>query len=140
MTPDLSRRTFLSVAAGVVAGGVSACAGLPTIRPTLESDDRVSLSVDEFALNAGEKRAVYLSVPDRKYPLLLLEDEGGFTAVSTRCTHQGCGVKAAGDFLVCSCHGSTFDREGNVIRGPAPTALESFETTLEQGRIHVRMT
>jgi Rieske Fe-S protein len=57
---------------------------------------------------------------------VLALDDGGWAALSPICTHQGCTVDISGSRLVCPCHGSTYDREGNVLRGPAPQALRRF--------------
>jgi Rieske Fe-S protein len=65
--------------------------------------------------------------PDVIYVLAL--DNGEFAAVSPICTHQGCTVDIAGAHLVCPCHGSTYDREGNVVRGPAPQSLRRYAVT-----------
>jgi Rieske Fe-S protein len=44
-------------------------------------------------------------------------------ALSLVCTHLGCTVTVADDGLACPCHGSRFDRAGNVTRGPADRPL-----------------
>ena len=51
-------------------------------------------------------------------------------AISLTCTHQGCTVQkqADGKFL-CPCHGALYDRQGKVIRGPAPRDLPRFKIT-----------
>lgn len=55
---------------------------------------------------------------------------GNYQAFSNLCTHQGCEVTytAAFNGFDCGCHGSQFDKEGNVIRGPARIRLFEFET------------
>lgn len=61
-------------------------------------------------------------------------DSGGFYAMSAICTHAGCVLEdnsetiAAG--LSCPCHGSTFDGDGNVTRGPAHAALQHFQVSV----------
>jgi Rieske Fe-S protein len=47
-------------------------------------------------------------------------------ALSPVCTHQGCVVDVQGAALVCPCHGSTYDRRGQVVRGPAERPLTSY--------------
>ena len=50
-----------------------------------------------------------------------LEDFG----VNAVCTHLGCVVpwnKSANKFA-CPCHGSQYDKNGKVVRGPAPLSL-----------------
>jgi cytochrome b6-f complex iron-sulfur subunit len=45
--------------------------------------------------------------------------------VNAVCTHLGCVVpwnKAANKFM-CPCHGSQYDKNGMVVRGPAPLSL-----------------
>lgn len=49
--------------------------------------------------------------------------EGGISAVSLVCTHLGCIVKLTDDGFDCPCHGSRFDRKGEVVTGPAPRGL-----------------
>jgi cytochrome b6-f complex iron-sulfur subunit len=41
------------------------------------------------------------------------------------CTHLGCVVpwNAAADKFICPCHGSQYNNEGKVVRGPAPLSL-----------------
>lgn len=53
----------------------------------------------------------------------LYRDAGGFFAISAVCTHLGCVVKRRDDGFDCPCHGSTFDAQGHVTRGPAPSPL-----------------
>ena len=46
-------------------------------------------------------------------------------AINAICTHLGCVVpwnKAENKFM-CPCHGSQYDYQGKVIRGPAPKSL-----------------
>lgn len=59
--------------------------------------------------------------------VLALED-GSYAAVSPICTHRGCTVDIEGAHLVCPCHGSTYDRAGRVLKGPAERSLERFQT------------
>jgi glycine/D-amino acid oxidase-like deaminating enzyme len=47
-----------------------------------------------------------------------------------RCTHLGCVLRKNGaeGTWDCPCHGSRFDADGNVIQGPAISAIESMPT------------
>ena len=58
----------------------------------------------------------------------------GYHAVSTRCTHLGCRVRAQGEALVCPCHGSRFAPSGEVLSGPARDPLLSLEITENRDR------
>lgn len=49
-------------------------------------------------------------------------------ALSLVCTHLGCTVNVTPDGLSCPCHGSRFDRRGNVVQGPADRPLRRMKT------------
>lgn len=49
--------------------------------------------------------------------------EAGVKAMSTVCTHLGCIVGETPEGYACPCHGSKFDKQGNVVSGPAPRGL-----------------
>jgi cytochrome b6-f complex iron-sulfur subunit len=52
-------------------------------------------------------------------------------AISAICTHQACTVEwDTAEKFVCPCHGSQFSETGAVLRGPAPTPLRTFPTSL----------
>ena len=55
------------------------------------------------------------------------DEQGELHAVSAKCTHLGCVVhwNAAERSWDCPCHGSRFDVDGEVLHGPAASALEA---------------
>lgn len=61
------------------------------------------------------------------------DQQGALHAVSAKCTHLGCVVhwNSAERSWDCPCHGSRFDVDGEVLHGPAATALEA--ATLDTG-------
>ena len=65
--------------------------------------------------------------------IVLGRDAVGVYAMSNVCTHQGCAVGVIGaagqETLSCPCHGSAFDANGAVTRGPARTALAHYRIT-----------
>jgi Rieske Fe-S protein len=51
---------------------------------------------------------------------------GQFKAFSSRCTHKGCAVNKVADGTIdCPCHGSKFNLDGTVAKGPATEPLET---------------
>lgn len=66
-----------------------------------------------------------------KQQLNVFRNEKGFYAISAVCTHLGCLVKYTGQEFKCPCHGSTFDKRGNVKSGPAPRALEWYALSMD---------
>jgi cytochrome b6-f complex iron-sulfur subunit len=76
--------------------------------------------------------------PQGRFYLACLED-GGFLALSRRCTHLGCTVPwdAQKGQFACPCHASVFDIRGEVIQSPAPRALDRFSLSIENNRVMV---
>ena len=51
---------------------------------------------------------------------------GVFKGFSSTCTHKGCTVNKVADGTIdCPCHGSKFNLDGTVAKGPATAPLES---------------
>ena len=60
----------------------------------------------------------------------------GVFAISSICTHLGCNVRwnAERGGFDCPCHGSSFDKNGRNVAGPAPRPLKWFELSLNADR------
>lgn len=67
---------------------------------------------------------------------LVTLDEGGWAAMSTRCTHEGCGLSLHEGKLLCSCCRSVYDLDGKVLKGPATKNLPWTEITFENGHLY----
>jgi cytochrome b6-f complex iron-sulfur subunit len=133
-TQPLDRREFVTTCACLLAGGlVSACASLAA-RPVPVSDGRVRLALaDHRELTAADGALKVLPAGATNPVYVLRLESGEFVALSPICTHQGCTVDIQGPRLVCPCHGSTYDRGGRVLRGPAERALSRFPITVDDG-------
>ncbi len=55
------------------------------------------------------------------------------TALSLVCTHLGCSVNVTAKNMACPCHGSLFDLQGEVLKGPADRPLQQLEVE-DQGK------
>ena len=73
-----------------------------------------------------------------RFFLARLED-GGFIAISLRCTHLGCSINWEEDKMrfICPCHASAFNIEGDVQNPPAPKALDYYPVIIENGIVKV---
>lgn len=73
-----------------------------------------------------------------RFYLARLED-GGFIALSIRCTHLGCSINWEENkkSFVCPCHSSSFSIDGDVLNPPAPKALDYFPVKIENGIVKV---
>jgi cytochrome b6-f complex iron-sulfur subunit len=65
--------------------------------------------------------------------------DGGFLALSRRCTHLGCTVPwdETTRRFICPCHASSFDATGAVLSAPAPRPLDLYAVSVERGVVKV---
>jgi isorenieratene synthase len=63
------------------------------------------------------------------------EVDGGFRALSGRCTHMGCpvGLDAATGGFACPCHGAKYDAEGRPTEGPTVVPLVALDAVADIG-------
>jgi arsenite oxidase small subunit len=83
-------------------------------------------------LNAGSP--LYFDYPQAGYPnILMKKSDGTVVALSMLCTHVccQCGYDNVANEIYCPCHGSLFDQNGNVLRGPAVSPLPSVELRID---------
>ncbi len=99
---------------------------LPPLKELGQIDDFPPASVTAFRSN--------------KLYLVRMED-GGFLALSLKCTHLGCAVSWNSDsgYFECPCHASSFNLKGEVISPPAPRALDIYPLRMEGGMIKVNL-
>ncbi len=76
--------------------------------------------------------------PSGKFYLVRLAD-GGFLALSRKCTHLGCTVlwEEEEERFVCPCHASIFNIEGDVLSAPAPRALDRYAVRIDNEIVKV---
>jgi cytochrome b6-f complex iron-sulfur subunit len=137
------RRTVLKGAAAACGAGLlSACGGgdqaaAPAPSPgggrtPPEGGLRASLAaVDDIPVGG----AIAASAPDGSKVLLTRpsgNDVQGFSAV---CPHEGCTVAPDDEQLACPCHGSQFELNGELKRGPARTGLTPFPVEVVDGQV-----
>ncbi len=133
---DISRRDFLKLASSAVltAAGLLGLAGLFRF---LDTQTEPSPQTD-FDLGSPGKYSVGSRTVLPDVPALLVRSQAGFSALSLVCTHLGCTVQSQSDGFACPCHGSRFDLQGNVTRGPAGKPLDPLRTGItSDGNLHL---
>ncbi len=72
--------------------------------------------------------------------LIVGHDDGGLFAYSNICLHQGCLVRltdpTTGD-AYCPCHGSEFDGNGGIVRGPVRVPMDHYALDVCDGMVTV---
>ena len=88
--------------------------------------------VDKFSLNS------VTAFVRGKFYLARLED-GGFLALSRKCTHLGCTVPWSSKDMkfVCPCHASVYDIRGEVVTAPAPRPLDLHHVFIENNIVKI---
>ncbi len=121
-----SRRRFLG--ALIVAGGAL-------------------LGVGRFLMPRIKGRQLLLTVPLGDLPhggalvyresrVAVIREGDDLYALSLVCTHLGCTVTVTPTELVCPCHGSVYDRQGELLTGPATRPLHRYRVE-RQGELLV---
>ena len=132
----LNRRKFIKRIL-LVAASIEA---IILLKEGVSKTDTISASKNLF--NAGrvdsfDKNGIY-PFSTGQFILKRYQD-GGFLAMSIKCTHLGCIVNVnskTGGFN-CPCHASQFDKFGEVLSAPATRPLDIYPITIENGELWV---
>ena len=123
-TLHLSRRDFIKLSTNALFGlsGLLGLGGLvryfsylPDPGPPTEFD------LGDVASYPVGSRSLRLDIP-----AVIHNREGEIVAYSLICTHLGCTIENDGDEFTCPCHGSRFDKNGVVLKGPAQRSLQKL--------------
>ena len=131
MSSTIDRREFVCACARTLAcAALAGCASIAARRVPL-TDGRIHLPLLQHP-ELGQPDGSLKILPDGyDEPLYVLRlSEAEYTTLSPICTHRGCTVEIEGPRLVCPCHGSTYDRAGRVVQGPAQRSLTRYPTSL----------
>lgn len=103
----------------------------------------VSLAASSGGASAPALRVAVNDLPDGTFqeqatpagPIWIRRSGAAVTALSGRCTHQGCHVQWRQDAsaFVCPCHGGRYDAQGKVLQGPPPAPLAPFPVRVQDG-------
>lgn len=138
---EIDRRRFLATCAtacgaAMVSGG---CASLAS-HPVTTVNGRVRLALSDHPQLARPQGVVRILPTGERDPIFVLAlGDDRFNVLSSVCTHRGCTVDAQDAHLVCPCHGSTYDRTGAVLRGPAERPLRRYETRVADGHLEITL-
>ena len=125
--PTLGRRQLLRLA-GTATGAMFFAKALPACQnPTVAPPTGPVGAGNVSSLKVGTLQVLSSNV-------VIGRDSQGVYAMSAVCPHAGClvedssGSLSAG--LSCPCHGSTFDGNGGLTRGPARSSLQHYQVTI----------
>lgn len=138
----MNRREFLARAeclpVAAVAGlalPLGGCIGFHYVSTSV-SNNRLVVRREDL----GDRRFALLDAPGLALPLYLFrQDDGAWSAVSTRCMHRGCQVEPADGHLVCPCHGSEYSNTGAVLKGPTQRPLRALAVVEDGDRVLIEL-
>lgn len=137
----MDRRRFVELGAGVLAAAALPGCAAVVATPVTPVAGVVRLVLRNYP--QLDQPGGYLKIlpAGESSPLYVLALGGNaYAVVSSICTHLQCTVNVEGAQLICPCHGSTFDRTGRVLRGPAQQALRRVPASVDaEGILQIRL-
>ncbi|MBT4287791.1 MAG: ubiquinol-cytochrome c reductase iron-sulfur subunit [Deltaproteobacteria bacterium] len=135
--PD--RRLFFKLGLGslFVTTFTSVAAALKFLTPPIQYETSQVFEAGKIKdFNSGKVKNMQMG--EKK--ISLIKEHNKLYALVRTCTHMGCipNFNASENAFVCPCHGSKFDIQGNVLRGPAPEPLYRASLSVnKKGRVEV---
>ncbi|CAI5459411.1 unnamed protein product [Closterium sp. Yama58-4] len=150
--PDMTRRNIMNlILAGAVAVPGTAVLGgwlYVLVPPSSGGSGGGIVARDAFGQEITAERWLKTHGPgDRTLAeglkgdphYLVVENDGQLApyGVNAVCTHLGCVVpwNPAENKFMCPCHGSQYDNQGKVVRGPAPLSLALAHVDVVDGKV-----
>jgi len=137
----MNRRRFINLFLGGSILGTAASLLYPVIRYLIPPRQAEAAAKKLAAARVGEiaPNSAKLFRFGSSPAILINTAEGELRAFSAVCTHLTCTVNYEADTgtLFCPCHNGRFDLAGNVVSGPPPRPLESFEVEVSGSDIYV---
>jgi len=149
----MGRRQFMNLLAFGTITGVAAGALYPVVRyfvpPSsgaagagVTAKDKLGNDVNASDFLAAHKpgdRALAQGLKgDPTYIVVTEDNEIASYGLNAVCTHLGCVVpwNASENKFICPCHGSQYNAQGKVVRGPAPESLHLVDARVsESGKV-----
>ncbi len=140
----MQRRKFLSSsckicllgAAGYSLLNIESCAPASSVFKTTITNGDLNVP-----LNLLDKNALQIVRPAGWYYDVAIQKntDNSYTALLLQCTHQENQLTPTGNGYHCSLHGSDFDKQGNVRKGPAELPLHHFDTSVSNNILNIHI-
>jgi len=151
---QISRRDFVKLTLAAAGAFIGAVVGIPAIAYLIEP--ALTRSASDTWIPLGDLDSFEIGIPSlatftrsqvngwektvNSYGVFVLRKSVGDVVVfSNVCTHLSCHVNWKQDLheYVCPCHDGRFGIDGNVLAGPPPRPLDTYETKVENGILSI---
>jgi len=153
-SPHLTRNNFVKGVVGVLGTIMGVVVGLPAIGYVLSPALKKSTSEAWIPLGPLETYPIGVPAPFNftrtkingwektvnSYGVYIYRKNDSDTIVfSNVCTHLSCRVIWHEDLqeYLCPCHDAHFGPLGEIISGPQPRPLDTYETKIEEGNLFI---
>lgn len=140
----MQRRKFLSSSCKICLLGAAGYSWLQLescspVAPVYKTD--VTNGALNIPLNLFDKNALQIVRPNGWYFDVAVQknQDNSYTALLLQCTHQDNQLTPTSNGYHCSLHGSDFDKQGNVRKGPAEQPLQHFDTTVSNNTLNIHI-
>ncbi len=150
--PSMGRRQFMNLltfgtATGVALGALYPVAnyfmplraGGGTGGTTAKDELGNTVTSSSWLANhpSGDRSLVQGLKGDPTYLIVEGDNSIGDFGINAICTHLGCVVpwNSGANKYICPCHGSQYDANGKVVRGPAPLSLALAHVDIEEDNV-----
>ncbi|MEP7142293.1 MAG: Rieske (2Fe-2S) protein [Ferruginibacter sp.] len=136
----MDRKEFLKLGCDTCLMGAAAML-LPTLSGCSPSysvfKTTVVNNLIEVPLSLFEKSSIQFVRPGGwQYDIAIQKNSAAtYSALLMQCTHQDNQLTPSQNGFSCSLHGSRFNKEGKVIKGPAEVSLKKFRTTTSNNNL-----
>jgi Rieske Fe-S protein len=114
---------------------LTSCAGTKYVSAPIEGDSLL-IPLQSFL----DKKYIVAHNDQLEYPICIYKfSENDYKALWMKCTHQGTELQVFGDRLQCPAHGSEFTNTGEVQNGPADMPLRTFNVSVSDNGIKVKL-
>lgn len=151
---NLSRRNFFHLASLAIGSLMAAIIAIPAVSYILSPALKKEESLESIPLGPASKveigtptlfkakiqqKAGWIEDEQEVFFYVFTENGRDYFALSNICTHLGCRVRwvDADQNFACPCHNAFFGKDGAVISGPPPRALDRYKTIVENGQIFI---
>lgn len=133
------RICLLGAAAATITADLSSCSpkmgGNNSFRPVVKDN------LVEIPLSMFDQQAFHIISPAKYEYEISIEKkpDNTYKALLLKCTHYQNQLTTTGNGFTCSLHGSKFDKQGTVTKGPAEIPLQELKTQITKENLLIHL-